>query len=468
MSICLLLIALLQPSNAAVRLPAVAGTFYPANPGELRSLVESHLAAVTESPQIEGQLLALIVPHAGLIYSGQIAANSYKLLAGSGIEKVILCGPAHRYGFEGISIYGPEVTWRTPLGDIACNDELCQAMLTSDKMIKVIPQAHTQEHCLEVQLPYLQTVLPDFEIVPAILGYQNPESIDALTKALTSLPLDEQTVMIASSDWQHYRPAAEGWPLDSLGIACVRDLDPDRLESDLLAKQVEACGGGVVVAVLKAALAHGANHVEILKYGDSGDITGDRSSVVGYLAAAIYRVNESEAEAIESASEPYQLTDSEKQELLTIARETIRVYLAEGSLPDFSPSPKLREPGAAFVTLEKNDRLRGCIGYTQALMPLYETVANCAVSAAIRDSRFSPVKAGELDSLHIEISVLTPLEVVKSFDEIEVGRDGLMITKGSFRGLLLPQVATDYGWDRQTFLEQTCVKAGLRRDAYRS
>ena len=315
-------------------------------------------------------------------------------------------------------------------------------------------------------MPYLQTVLPGCRIVPAILGYQNPQSIELLAEALARLPADEHRVMIASSDWQHYHPAEVGWPLDSLGIECVRELDPDKLESQLLSKSVEACGGGAVVAVLRAALAEGANHVEILKYGDSGDVSGDKKNVVGYLAAAVYRISDDQAPARSSDVEPYQLSNSEKSELLEIARETIRSYLIDGKIPEISASAKLREPGAAFVTLEKHERLRGCIGYTQALQPLSETVANCAVSAATRDPRFPPVTAAEFDSLEIEISVLTPLQPVQSLDEIEVGRDGLMISRGSSQGLLLPQVATDYGWDRETFLRQTCVKAGLPPNAY--
>jgi hypothetical protein len=277
--------------------------------------------------------------------------------------------------------------------------------------------------------------------------------------------------MIASTDWQHYHSAAAGWKLDSLGIACIESLDADRLEKYLSEKKVEACGGAAAVAVVKAAVARGANEVRILKYGDSGDVSGDKSSVVGYLAAAIYRTDDSEKQS-ESGSEvkstEYQLTDSEKQQLLRIARESIKAYLAGAELPEIETPAKLNEPGAAFVTLEKHGHLRGCIGYTDAIKPLCETVSSCAVSAAVRDHRFPPVLAEELDSLHIEISILTPLQRVDSPEEIEVGRDGLMITLGRHRGLLLPQVALEYGWDRDEFLAQTCRKAGLPPNAYQS
>jgi AmmeMemoRadiSam system protein A len=166
--------------------------------------------------------------------------------------------------------------------------------------------------------------------------------------------------------------------------------------------------------------------------------------------------------------ETYRLTDAEKQRLLDIARQSIASYVTTGNLPDFDVSGKLAEPGAAFVTLEKHGSLRGCIGHTMAVQPLYETVAVCAVKAAVADPRFPPVSQEEISELHIEISVLTPLQTVSDLGEIEVGRDGLMITFGGARGLLLPQVATDYGWDRDEFLRQTCRKAGVRPDAYLS
>ena len=164
----------------------------------------------------------------------------------------------------------------------------------------------------------------------------------------------------------------------------------------------------------------------------------------------------------------YELSQSDKETLLRIARQSIETHLDGRDIPEFDVPDHLREPGAAFVTLERRGQLRGCIGHTVAVKPLFETVSYCGIQAAVADPRFPPVKAGEFDGLDIEISVLTPLQEVTSLDEIEVGRDGLMIHKGNNRGLLLPQVATEYGWNRTEFLEHTCRKAGLPRDAYKS
>jgi AmmeMemoRadiSam system protein A len=166
------------------------------------------------------------------------------------------------------------------------------------------------------------------------------------------------------------------------------------------------------------------------------------------------------------ATPSYSLTAEQKRRLLEIARETLIGHLTDGAVPKFEVDDHLRQPGAAFVTLTKHGALRGCIGHTAAVAPLYETVADCAVQAGVADPRFPPITRVELDSLHIEISVLTPMQPVATIDEIEVGRDGLMMVNGGYRGLLLPQVATEYGWNRIEFLRQTCRKAGLSSDAY--
>jgi len=172
---------------------------------------------------------------------------------------------------------------------VICNDNLCNRLIKYNQSIKAIKEAHLQEHCLEVQIPYLQTVLPEAQIVPVIMGYPDNKTIDILTEALFSAVKDDNVIMIASTDWQHYRPASEGWVKDSLGLDCLKRVDPDKLNEYLQDGKVEMCGGGITVAVLRAAMMLGADKVKILKYGDSGDITGDKSSVVSYTAAAIYK-----------------------------------------------------------------------------------------------------------------------------------------------------------------------------------
>lgn len=473
------LLALIAGSLAAGpnRKPAVAGSFYPADEAELRQMVETHLARVGNLPEIDGRILALVVPHAGLVYSGQIAAYGYKLLDGNHINKVILCGGAHRYPFDGLSVYGPYVTWSTPLGSIQCENNYTTKLIGFDEKIEFNAAPHLQEHSLEVQLPYLQVALGDFFITPILMGNPSKENIDLLTNALKSLEFDDSTIMVASTDWQHYRSAKDGYPMDSVGMVCLENLDPVRLERALQNHQTEMCGGGTVVAVMRAAITKGANRVKILKYGDSGDISGDKNSVVGYVAAVIYKADLTgdkakvggQQGAVEEKKLPdkFELSKDEKKVLLEIARSSLESYLKNGTIPEFKVNDNLNKFGAAFVTLEENGNLRGCIGHTMAVEPLYKTVSTCAVQAGVADPRFPPVDSDEVGRLHIEISVLTPMQKVVSLDEIEVGRDGLMLFKGNSRGLLLPQVAVDYGWDRNQFLQQTCHKAGLSPDAYK-
>jgi len=463
----IILFTSITQSSTIERPPAVAGSFYSGDSAELAFTVEHHLKNVSPIPEINGQIIALIVPHAGLIYSGQIAAFCYKLLEKSQVKRVVLCGPSHRHGFDGLSVYGSDVTWKMPTGNVPCNNYLCNKLIGYNKKISMIEQAHKREHCLEVQLPYLQAVINDLQIVPVIMGYPTNENINLMADALTSLPLDENNVMIASTDWQHYRPASEGWPIDSLGISCLEKMDPDRLAKYLNEKKVEMCGGGTTVAVMKAAMNKGANSVKILRYGDSGDISGDKNSVVSYVAAVLYKSDTPLKSSFLNKEASYALSEAEKKKLLEVARQTIEQYLKDGTYPKFKVQGILKEPGAAFVTLEKNHQLRGCIGHTIAREPLYKTVSICAVQAAVGDPRFPPVTADEIKDLHIEISWLTPLQKIESLDEIKVGRDGLMITLGRNRGLLLPQVATDYKWTRTEFLEHTCRKAGLPNDAYK-
>ncbi len=466
----------------SVREPAVAGAFYPADSTALAQMVTEDLNQVTDLPEIDGRIIAIVVPHAGLEFSGGVAAYAYKLLDGKNIDNVILCGPSHYYRFDGLSVYGPFITWKTPLGKVDCNTALCDDLISSDRDIELFRQAQLKEHSLEVQLPYLQTVLNNFRIIPITMGLQSQNTIDLLARSLVDIAKTPNTVIVASSDWQHYRPADIGYPMDSLGMAALAAFDPETLNAYLSSGQVEMCGGGPVVAVMKAARKLGADKVKILKYGDSGDVNGDKSSVVGYVAAVIYKSESSDPEGeTSSVSTPeptpiegeklpelFELNRSDKNTLLKIARKTLEKYLAGEELPDFEVSDNLKKFGAAFVTLTENGQLRGCIGTTTATGPLYKAVENCAIDAAVSDPRFPAVTRKELEKIHIEISVLSPMQPVKSLDEIKVGRDGLMIFKGSARGLLLPQVATDYGWNKTTFLEQTSRKAGLDKDAYKA
>jgi hypothetical protein len=227
----------------------------------------------------------------------------------------------------------------------------------------------------------------------------------------------------------------------------------------------EACGGGPIVAAMIAAERLGANGAKVLKYANSGDVTGDKSRVVGYGAAAFYADRNPKT----SQQAAFSLEPREKDALLKIAKQAVFFAVKERKRIqcDSGGMAKLDQDRGAFVTLKKHGQLRGCIGYIAPMKPLCLTVRDVAIAAALEDSRFRPVEFRELPELEYEVSVLSPLRRVTDIKQIKVGEHGLVIRRGNREGLLLPQVPVEQRWDRQTLLEQTCLKAGLPPDAWR-
>ena len=447
-----------------VRESVIAGSWYPGDPAVLRKEIEEFLRKASPPP-VEGELIALISPHAGYMYSGQVAAYSYKLLEGKAFDLVVIVAPSHRAYFRGVSVY-PRSGYRTPLGVVPIAEDLTEKLISSSPLIEYVPQAHAQEHSLEIQLPFLQVTLGDFRLVPIVMGDQDYYTCEELSRAIVKAIEGKKALLVASTDLSHFYPYERAVALDSVVLERVNAFDPEGLSKDLKMGKCEACGGGPMVAVMLAAKALGANRAKVLKYANSGDVTGDRSSVVGYMAAAIYRSSNprEKGKGIDLG-----LTEEEKRTLHEIARAVIWNKAQGKEAPAFHiTSERLKEPRGVFVTVKKHGELRGCIGYVRAIKPLWQAVMEMAEAAAFQDPRFPPVGPSELKDLEIEISVLTPLREIKDVKEIEVGRHGIMIERPPYySGLLLPQVATEYGWDRETFLEQTCLKAGLPRNAWR-
>jgi AmmeMemoRadiSam system protein B/AmmeMemoRadiSam system protein A len=410
--------------------------------------------------------VALISPHAGYVYSGPVAAHAYKLLQRHTFDTVVIVAPSHYAAFRGVSVYD-QGGYRTPLGLVPLDTEFIADLKTADSEIRYVPKAHEKEHSLEIQLPFLQTVMPEFKLVPLVMGAQDLSTCRRLAKALSDCADNKSVLLVASSDLSHYHTRAEARKLDSRVAARVAAFDPKGLYSDLSKELSEACGGGPMIAVMLAAQQLGALHAEVLKVADSGDAFGDTSRVVGYLAAVFWA--EKENNMTEEKSIMKEGLDTDAQHLLKkIAREAIsstlenRTYAGPEVLPDI-----LKSPCGAFVTLTVNHQLRGCIGHITASAPLSDTVRQVAVAAAFEDPRFSPVTENEWTHIDLEVSVLTPLERVESIEDITPGVHGLYIRRGLQSGLLLPQVATEYGWNRETFLEQTCRKAGLRKNDWK-
>jgi AmmeMemoRadiSam system protein B/AmmeMemoRadiSam system protein A len=377
--------------------------------------------------------------------------------------------PSHRVFFQGASVYD-RGGFETPLGTVPVDKDLCRKIMTESEILRFLPQGHSQEHSLEVQLPFLQEALGKFSLAPIVIGDQSFATCQKVGQAIARGAKGKNVLLVASTDLSHFHSYDRAVKIDQVLLEDIRAFDPEKLQQDLAEEKAEACGGGPVIAVMIASKELGANESRVLSYRNSGDVTGDRSGVVGYAAAVFYR-NPGAAEkagARKRAGISLGLQEEEKKALRRIALAAI-----EGKLKGVRSaraeklSSNLQEKRGAFVSLHKSGRLRGCIGQIVPANPLHQTIEDMAVAAAFDDPRFDPLTLREMKDLELEISVLTPMERLKNADEIEIGRHGLYIKKGLSSGLLLPQVAVEYGWDRNTFLEETCRKAGLSRGAWK-
>lgn len=270
----------------SIRRPAVAGSWYPGSGAALAAAVDRHVEAAGAGAGAFDRIVALVAPHAGLIYSGPVAAYAYAELGRHPARLAVLVGPSHFEGFDGVAIV-PSGGFETPLG-VAEIDEACAAdLMRAGAFIREHARAHQREHSLEMQLPFLQRLSPGVRIVPLLMGWQTAETARALGDALSMVLRDHPAVLVASTDLSHYENARTAAALDGVVIDCVHRFDPDLLQGALDKNPRHACGGGPLVAVMRAARALGARDALVLKYADSGDVSGDKSSVVGYLAAGL-------------------------------------------------------------------------------------------------------------------------------------------------------------------------------------
>ena len=463
--IAILLCSCAMVYSEDIRKPAVAGAFYPGDKAELAMKVDGFLANVKKT-DIKGKILALIAPHAGYDYSGQIAAYSFKQLEGTDFKKIIIISPSHYVGFDGMSIYN-KGSFETPLGLVKIDEELANKIMQKNKRFIFYPEAHQKEHAIEAEIPFLQRIYKDkdFKIVPIAMGSPASLDIKILSDALYDV-VDNNTLIVISVDLSHYYPYDTAVKLDTNSTSAIEQLDAQKMLEDINSHNSEIDAPIAVLGMITLANRYNAK-AKIMKYANSGDVTGDKSRVVGYSSIVVYIPSDLQEKGDMIMKDEY-LSKVEKAKLLEIAK--LSIIEAVTGKRQFFPNvteEKLKENCGAFLTIKENGQLRGCIGYIQAVKPLYETVKDVAKSAAVNDYRFNPVAENELDKLELEISVLTPLKKIQDINEIEVGKHGLVMKKGFNSGLLLPQVATEYGWDRDTFLRETCRKAGLASDAWK-
>jgi hypothetical protein len=344
---------------------------------------------------------------------------------------------------------------RTPLGVVKINEKIARSLLNEKAGVTFYREAFAKEHSLEVQLPFLQRTLKDVTVVPILMGAPTQASISHLADRLTEvMRKNERVIIVASTDLSHYHDSPTAVGKDRKVIDAAARMSVEDLQGLLAGGEGEACGGYPVLLTMMVSRNLGATNGILYKYAHSGDVTGDHSRVVGYGAMGIYRSP---------------LADQQKKALLLLARRTVVEYVKHKKAPEPAMNdPRLQANGATFVTINRRGSLRGCIGNIQPVMPLYRSVIRNAVAASSQDFRFPPMTPDELGDMEVEVTVLSPLEPLTDIGEITIGTHGLYIVQGDHAGILLPQVATEYGWDAKTFLEQVCAKAGLPSDSWKS
>ncbi len=433
---------------ARVRPAAVAGYFYPDDPATLARTVKTLLAeAKAEGPAPK----AMIAPHAGYVYSGPVAATAYRRLAALAgkITRVVLIGPAHRVALRGLAVSSAD-SFATPLGEVPVDREAVAKLLTLP-YVKVMDEAHAPEHSLEVHLPFLQSLFPDFSLVPIVAGEATP---DQVAQALDLLWGGPETLVVVSSDLSHYLDYETARRIDAVTSEAIEELRYGDIGYD------QACGRVPITGLLALARKRGLT-CQAVDVRNSGDTAGSKDSVVGYGSYLLFEGNPRE-----------RIRERHGETLLEVAQASISHGLEHGrALPvdvrEFAA--ELREPAASFVTLKIGPALRGCVGSPEAWRPLVEDVAHNAYRAAFGDNRFEPLSRSEWPNVDVSLSILTAPLPIPCGSEAELVRalrpkvDGVILADGDRRGLFLPSVWEQLS-DPVEFVRHLKRKAGLAPD----
>jgi len=442
-----------------IRMPVWAGKFYPATQSELKQTIDTltqKAKQTTDKIPPNKELKALILPHAGYIYSGFTAAHASNVLSEKRFNKVILLGPDHRVGFRNCAISNVK-GYQTPLGFIRLHEDT-KILLKKSNLFQYIKPFDEVEHSLEVILPFLQYYLKEFELVPIVIG--RPYEINAIADVIEPL-LDLDTLLVVSSDLSHFLPYSEAVARDKETIDIILNFKPEELKK----RENCACGKIPILILMKIAHNNGWQPV-LLNYTNSGDTAGDRSSVVGYSAIAYFG--------------PISFSQKQGQVLVKLARKTIMEKLgkkmASGKSDRLSYSLQdncYKARRGTFVTLKIGGRLRGCIGSLTSNESIRTGITRNALNAAFRDPRFPPLTAAEFEHVDIEISILTEPHLLEYTDysdllaKLRINVDGVIIRKGSYNATFLPQVWKQLP-EPDIFLSRLCAKAGLSADSWQN
>ncbi len=456
-----------------VRPATQANRFYTGDAKELSEEVDSFLTIHAKDKKYK-HVAALIVPHAGYYFSGNVAAAAYQSIPDDvQYKRIFLLGPSHHEWLDGASVNTEYDYYSTPLGNVKVDVETARLLTNTDGTDKTDsvffynPKAHDREHCLEVQLPFLQRRFGEVPpIVPIIISTNDFRKLQKIAEVLKPY-MTEENLFVVSSDFSHYPKYEDACEVDARTGKAVESGDVERFIAQLEKNArsgvknlaTSACGE-LAIATLMLMMQDGGYEVKHLLYQNSGDIDNhDHSRVVGYHAFAILRKSE------------FSLNDEEKRMLKAIALTSIKDSLDGKRIAQPTLNSQfsiLNSRCGAFVSLHKQGRLRGCIGHFGEDVPLHEIVAEMARAAAFEDPRFMPVTRDELDDIDIEISVLTPMRRIQNLDEFQLHKHGIYIKKGYRSGTFLPQVADEVNWTKEEFVGHCAQdKAGIGWDGWK-
>ncbi len=457
--------------------------WYPADANALKKQIDGFFQKADAKPI--NNVIALILPHAGYAYSGQVAANGLKTIDRK-FERIIVIGPSHYIPMEEV-LSVPRVThYETPLGEIPLDVEFINKLLKYS-VFQNVPHAHEyrdglqiyQEHSDQIELPLLQYCQKDFKLVPIVAGRCSPETIRKAGTILRSL-VDQQTLVIASSDFTHYGANYGYVPFTENVSEQIKKLDMgayeyiSKLDSTGFQEYIQKTGaticGYVPIAILLSVPDKNTKG-ELVKYTTSGQLTGDFNNSVSYFSIVFSGAWTTLPET-QPQKNNTELTEEDKKQLLILTRKTITYALQNQRIPQASElgvtiSDVMASTRAAFVTLKKNSQLRGCVGDVFPQRPLYKSVILNAINAGFNDGRFPPLTDTECNDIKIEISVLTVPQPIDTYNKIRLGTDGVVMNKNGHSALFLPQVAPEWGWDLNQMLTQLSLKAGLPPDAWK-
>jgi MEMO1 family protein len=468
----------MKNDDLLVRQPAVAGQFYPSDSVEIIQMLNGFFSKAEPANKNDyHRIRAIIVPHAGYVFSGPVAASAYNQLDSAWqYDNIFIIGSSHHASFEGAAVYCGGA-WQTPLGKVKVNNELARELIASSAVFTENNEVHQNEHCLEVQLPFIQKHMKhQATIVPILIGTRFSSVCRKIALSLEPY-FNEKNLFIISSDFSHYPEYSDAQLVDKLTADAIASNLPEQLlqtleqneEKNISNLATSLCGWTSVLSLLYITSEMPSVRIIPVQYQNSGDSKySDKTRVVGYYALKVLVDSTS---GNKSKNAKFELKETDKTLLLNFARKSIEYKLngkQDATIDLKQLSAQAKANMGAFVTLRINGELRGCIGRFTSNQPLYDVVQQMAIAAATQDTRFSPLTLAELNKVHIEISVLTPMQRIQSIDEIELGRHGIYIKKGFSSGTFLPQVATETHWTKEEFLGHCARdKAGIGWDGWK-